>query len=73
MQSVKRPKKVTALTKHRKWLQDLQKTKDELEQKYIQDMDQKRETQEKVNEGTFRDVYFTPRSSPKYQYLLVSE
>jgi hypothetical protein len=45
---VKRPKKVTALTKHRKWLQDLQKTKDELEQKYIEEMNKKKDMQDKV-------------------------
>ena len=48
MQSVKRPKKASALTKHRKWLTDLQKTKDELEQKYIDDMIKKQEAQDKV-------------------------
>ena len=35
---VKRPKKETVLTKHRRWLAELQKTKDKLEAKYVDDM-----------------------------------
>ena len=35
---VKRPKKETVLTKHRRWLADLQKTKDKLEMQYIDEM-----------------------------------
>ena len=44
---VKRPKKETVLTKHRRWLADLQKTKDKLEAKYVDDMMKKEETKEK--------------------------
>ena len=43
IQHTKRPKKASALTKHRKWLADLQKTKDELEAKYINDIVAKEE------------------------------
>ena len=35
---VKRPKKETVLTKHRRWLADLQKTKDKLEMQYIDEI-----------------------------------
>jgi len=35
---VKRPKKETVLTKHKRWLADLQKTKDKLEMEYIEQM-----------------------------------
>lgn len=48
--NVARPKKMNALSKHRKWLADLQKTKDELEQKYINDMNTKQESQNKFSE-----------------------
>ena len=35
---VKRPKKETVLTKHKRWLAELQKTKDKLEMEYIEQM-----------------------------------
>lgn len=41
---VKRPKKETVLTKHRRWLSELQKTKDKLEMQYIDEMRQKEES-----------------------------
>ena len=44
---IKRPKKESALTKHRKWLAELQETKDRLELEFVQEMQQKKETQEK--------------------------
>jgi hypothetical protein len=44
----RKPKKESALTKHRKWLTDLQKTKDDLECKYINDMVAKQENADKV-------------------------
>ena len=44
---VKRPKKETVLTKHRRWLAELQKTKDKLEAKYVDDMVKKEERREK--------------------------
>ena len=41
--NIKRPKKETVLTKHRRWLADLQKTKDKLEMQYIEEMKAKEE------------------------------
>jgi hypothetical protein len=35
---VKRPKKETVLTKHRRWLAELQKTKDKLEMQFVEEM-----------------------------------
>eukprot|EP00605_Chrysophyceae_sp_TOSAG23-4_P002515 GSChrysophyteH1.ASY1.ANO1.2778.1 assembled CDS len=43
---VKRPKKETVLTKHRRWLADLQKTKDKLELQYIEEMKAKEAARE---------------------------
>jgi hypothetical protein len=43
---VKRPKKETVLTKHRRWLAELQKTKDKLEAKYVDDMVRKEQRKE---------------------------
>jgi hypothetical protein len=40
---VKRPKKETVLTKHRRWLAELQKTKDKLEAQFVDDMMKKEE------------------------------
>lgn len=39
----KRAKKETVLTKHKRWLADLQKTKDKLEMQYIQEMQEKQD------------------------------
>lgn len=38
---LRRPKKETVLTKHKKWLHDLQKEKDRLEIKYMEDLKKK--------------------------------
>lgn len=43
----KRKKKETALTKHRKWLAELQKTKDRLESQYEEEMKQTADAKEK--------------------------
>lgn len=43
---VKRPKKETVLTKHRRWLAELQKTKDKLEADFVDDMMKKQEKKE---------------------------
>jgi hypothetical protein len=40
---VKRPKKDSVLVKHKKWLADLQKTKERLEQEYLEEARQKEE------------------------------
>lgn len=41
---LKRPKKDSVLTKHKKWLSDLQKTKERLEVQYLEEMRQKEES-----------------------------
>jgi hypothetical protein len=43
---VKRPKKETVLTKHRRWLAELQKTKDKLEMQYIEEIRAKEASKE---------------------------
>ena len=48
--AVKRTKKETALTRHRKWLRDLQNTKDELERGYVLEMQAKEETKKRFME-----------------------
>jgi len=45
-----RPKKETVLTKHRKWLADLQRTKDSLEIQFIDEMNKKQESINKFQE-----------------------
>lgn len=45
---IERPKKGSVISKHRKWLADLQKQKDSLELQYISEMAQKKETHDKV-------------------------
>lgn len=47
---IKRPKKETALTKHRKWLADLQSTKDRLEQQYVEENQRKLDELQKFTE-----------------------
>lgn len=47
---VKRPKKETALTKHRKWLAELQATKDRLETQYVEENQRKIEELQKFTE-----------------------
>jgi len=41
---VRRPKKETAITRHRKWLADLQRTKERLEAEYMEEAERKRES-----------------------------
>ena len=43
-----RPKKDTVITKHRKWLAELQRKKEMLEVQYMNEMAQKKEEQDKV-------------------------
>lgn len=47
---IRRPKKENAVSRHRKWLADLQKTKERLEQEYVEEAERKRESQEKFAE-----------------------
>lgn len=47
---LKRPKKDSVLTKHKKWLSDLQKTKERLELQYLEEMRQKEESLVKFQE-----------------------
>jgi hypothetical protein len=49
-QQIKRPKKDSVLVKHKKWLADLQRTKEQLEEAYIQEMKAKEEAQAKVSD-----------------------
>lgn len=44
---IKRPKKESALTKHRKWLAELQNTKDRLEYEYAMEMQAKQDQKDK--------------------------
>eukprot|EP00604_Paraphysomonas_vestita_P003069 CAMPEP_0174817910 /NCGR_PEP_ID=MMETSP1107-20130205/468_1 /TAXON_ID=36770 /ORGANISM="Paraphysomonas vestita, Strain GFlagA" /LENGTH=342 /DNA_ID=CAMNT_0016029043 /DNA_START=916 /DNA_END=1944 /DNA_ORIENTATION=- len=46
----KRKKKETALTKHRKWLAELQKTKDRLESQYQEEVQKANESKQKFSE-----------------------
>lgn len=46
---LKRPKKDSVLVKHKKWLADLQKTKERLEEQYIDDLRRKEEEKIKVS------------------------
>lgn len=46
----KRPKKDSVLAKHKKWLIELQKKKDRLEEEYLDEMRRKEESQEKFQE-----------------------
>jgi hypothetical protein len=47
-QKFKRPKKDSVIAKHRKWLADLQKTKDDLERQYIEELQRKQDSSKKV-------------------------
>jgi len=51
---VKRTKKETALTRHRKWLAELQRTKVELEKNYLEEMRQKEESKKRFMEREAR-------------------
>lgn len=44
---IKRPKKESALTKHRKWLAELQNTKDRLEMEFVMELENKKDQSEK--------------------------
>lgn len=46
---VARPKQETALQKHRRWLAELQKTKERLEQQYLDELATKEEAKQKVS------------------------
>lgn len=48
---LKRPKKETVLSKHKKWLSDLQKTKDRLEAQYIEELTKKEEEKMRFQEN----------------------
>lgn len=48
LQTIKRSNKDSALVKHKKWLSDLQKTKDKLEVEYMEEAKRKEEAQQKV-------------------------
>lgn len=54
----KRPKKDSVLVKHKKWLSDLQKTKERLEEQYLDDMRRKEEERQKfqTDEKKMREV-----------------
>jgi hypothetical protein len=52
--AVRRTKKETALTRHRKWLSDLQKTKNELERGYVLELQAKEETKKRFMEREAR-------------------
>lgn len=55
---IKRPKKDSVLAKHKKWLSDLQKTKDRLEYEYVEEIRRKEESQAKFqqHEAQMREV-----------------
>ena len=46
---LKRPNKDSVLAKHKKWLADLQKTKDRLEVEFLEETKKKEEAQMKVS------------------------
>jgi hypothetical protein len=48
---IKRPKKDSVLIKHKKWLSDLQKTKERLEEEYLQDLQRKDEEKQRFQEN----------------------
>jgi len=48
--TVKRTKKETALSRHKKWLQDLQSTKNQLEQSYLDEIKRKEEAKKRFME-----------------------
>jgi hypothetical protein len=50
---IKRPNKDSVLAKHKKWLSDLQKTKDRLEAEYLEEARKKEEAQAKVRNLTY--------------------
>lgn len=69
---LRRPKKETVLTKHKKWLHDLQKEKDRLEIKYMEDLKKKEDTKLKfqINEAKMRQYakeVSTAESDSKYE------
>jgi hypothetical protein len=50
---IKRPKKDSVLVKHKKWLSDLQKTKDRLEEQYLEDLRKKDDDKQRVRTTLF--------------------
>jgi len=58
---LKRPKKDSVLCKHKKWLADLQKTKERLEMQYLEEIQSKEEAQAKFqeHEKTMREKQLT--------------
>jgi hypothetical protein len=61
LQFLRRPKKDSVLTKHKKWLQDLQKTKEYLEVKYLEEIDNKDTERKKfkLHEKKMREMQIT--------------
>lgn len=49
---IKRPNKDSVLSKHKKYLADIQKQKDRLEVEYLEEMKRKEEAQQKVTHIT---------------------
>jgi hypothetical protein len=47
-----RSKKDSVLSKHRRWLAELQKTKDTLEARYVEEIEKKEEAKRNVSENT---------------------
>lgn len=62
----KRPKKDSVLVKHKKWLSDLQKTKERLETQYIDDLRRKEEDKQRVS-----SIYYHAHLSIAYFALLI--
>jgi predicted nucleic acid-binding Zn ribbon protein len=54
---IERPKKDSVISKHRKWLADLQKQKDMLETQYINEISDKKEAQMKVQKYMCMYIY----------------
>lgn len=53
--AVKREKKDSVLNKHKKWLSDIQKTRERLEKEYQEEVEKKEEVHKKFQEQTKRD------------------
>ena len=53
----KRPKKDSALIKHRRWLQELHETKDKLEIEYATEMQMKQEARERVSVYRWMEIF----------------
>jgi hypothetical protein len=55
---IRRPKKDSVLVKHKKWLSDLQKTKEELEGRYLEEIKKKEDSQLRVRTYRLSFLYF---------------